>query len=46
MREWTGAQDEPNERYRDAHVWYDADEKRNFTADELLMTAGTPPRES
>lgn len=37
VREWAGAQDEPNERYRDAHVWYDADAKQNFTAYKLLV---------
>ena len=25
VREWAHAQDEPNEKYRDAHVWYDSD---------------------
>ena len=24
VREWAGAQDGPNAKYRDAHVWYDA----------------------
>ena len=37
VREWAGAQDEPNEKYRDAHVWYDADKKSNFTAYKLLI---------
>ena len=37
VREWAGAQDEPNEKYRDAHVWYDADKKDNFTAYKLLI---------
>ena len=37
VREWAGAQDEPNEKYRDAHVWYDADKKGNFTAYKLLI---------
>ncbi len=23
VRDWAGAQDEPNEKYRDAHVWYE-----------------------
>ena len=32
VRSWAGAEDEPNEKYRDAHVWYDADKKDNFTA--------------
>ncbi len=37
VREWAKAQDGPNERYRDAHVWYDADSKENFTAYKLLI---------
>ena len=35
VRKWAGADDEPNEKYRDAHVWYDADQKENFTAYKL-----------
>jgi hypothetical protein len=37
VREWAGAKDEPNARYRDAHVWYDAEKKQNFTAYKLLV---------
>ena len=37
VRKHTGAEDEPNEEYRDAHVWYDADAKQNFTAYKLLI---------
>jgi hypothetical protein len=37
VREWAGAEDGPNEKYRDAHVWYDADKKGNFTAYKLLI---------
>lgn len=37
VRAWAGAEDEPNEKYRDAHVWYDADKKDNFTAYKLLV---------
>jgi hypothetical protein len=37
VRSWAGAEDEPNEKYRDAHVWYDADSKDNFTAYKLLI---------
>jgi hypothetical protein len=37
VRRWAGAEDEPNEKYRDAHVWYDADNKDNFTAYKLLV---------
>ena len=40
VREWAGAEDEPNEKYRDAHVWYDADKKDNFTAYKLLVDMG------
>ena len=37
VREWASATDEPNAKYRDAHVWYDADAKENFTAYKLLI---------
>ena len=37
VRKWADAEDEPNEKYRDAHVWYDADKKENFTAYKLLI---------
>jgi hypothetical protein len=37
VRKWAKAEDEPNEKYRDAHVWYDADNKDNFTAYKLLI---------
>lgn len=37
VRKWADAQDEPNEKYRDAHVWYDKNEKENFTAYKLLI---------
>ena len=37
VRRWADAEDEPNEKYRDAHVWYDADKKTNFTAYKLLI---------
>jgi hypothetical protein len=37
VRAWADAQDEPNERYRDAHVWYDAEKKQNLTAYKLLI---------
>jgi len=32
VREWANAQDEPNDRYRKAFVWYDADNKEKFGA--------------
>jgi hypothetical protein len=37
VRRWAGAEDGPNEKYRDAHVWYDEDNKDNFTAYKLLV---------
>ena len=37
VRKWAGAEDEPNQKYRDAHVWYDSDNKDNFTAYKLLI---------
>jgi hypothetical protein len=37
VRRWAGAEDEPNEKYRNAHVWYDAAKKENFTAYKLLI---------
>ncbi len=37
VREWAGAEDEPNAKYRDAHVWYDAGKLDNFTAYKLLI---------
>ena len=37
IRAWAGAEDGPNEKYRDAHVWYDSAKKDNFTAYKLLI---------
>jgi hypothetical protein len=37
VRKWAGAQDKPNQKYRDAHIWYDSDNKDNFTAYKLLF---------
>lgn len=37
VRKWANAEDEPNQKYRDAHVWYDGDNKDNFTAYKLLI---------
>ena len=37
IRAWAGAEDEPNEQYRDAHLWYDSGKKANFTAYKLLI---------
>jgi hypothetical protein len=38
IRAWADAEDEPNGKYRDAHLWYDAGRKQNFTAYKLLIT--------
>ena len=37
VRDWAGAEDGPNDRYRDAHVWYDNEKKDNFGAYKLLI---------
>lgn len=37
VRKWAGADERPNARYRDAHVWYDAGEKDEFGAHKLLI---------
>ena len=37
VRKWAGAEDEPNQKYRDAHVWFDGENKDNFTAYKLLI---------
>jgi hypothetical protein len=35
VREWADAQGEPNRRYRQAYVWYDADEQDKFQSYKL-----------
>jgi hypothetical protein len=37
VRRWAGAEDGPNSKYRDAHVWYDADQKDEFGSYKLLI---------
>jgi hypothetical protein len=37
VRSWAGAEEGPNEKYRNAHVWYDSDKKDNFGAYKLLI---------
>ncbi|MGI8529679.1 MAG: hypothetical protein ACR2KO_09400 [Geodermatophilaceae bacterium] len=37
VRRWAGAKDGPNAKYRDAHVWYDAENKQNFGSYKLLI---------
>jgi hypothetical protein len=35
VRKWAGAEDKPNAKYRDAHIWYDADDADEFGAYKL-----------
>ena len=37
VRKWADATNEPDAKYRDAHVWYDADSKDEFGAYKLLI---------
>ncbi len=37
VRKWADAEDEPNQKYRDAHVWYDGDNKAQFHRLHLLI---------
>lgn len=37
IRDWADAEDQPNEKYRDAHVWYDSEHKGNFSSYKLLI---------
>jgi len=37
VRAWAGAKDQPNHKYRDVHVWYDREKKKNFSAYKLLI---------
>jgi hypothetical protein len=37
VRKWADAVDEPNAKYRDAHVWYDDDAPENFGSYKLLI---------
>jgi hypothetical protein len=37
VRKWAGAEDEPNDRYRRAFVWFDADKKDNFGSYKLQI---------
>jgi hypothetical protein len=37
VRAWAAAEDRPNARYRDAHVWYDSAKKDEFTGYKLLI---------
>ncbi|WP_262851971.1 hypothetical protein [Mumia quercus] len=37
VRSWADAEDAPNAKYRDAHVWYDGDSPDNFTSYKLLI---------
>ena len=35
VRKWAGAEEKPNAKYRDAHVWYDNDAPENFESYKL-----------
>ncbi|MEX5632770.1 hypothetical protein [Parafrankia sp. FMc2] len=37
VRRWAHAQDAPNGKYREAHVWYDQEKKDEFTGYKLLI---------
>ncbi|GAA2108926.1 hypothetical protein GCM10009841_29810 [Microlunatus panaciterrae] len=37
VRAWAHAEDGPNAQYRDAHIWYDAEAKDNFSSYKLLI---------
>jgi hypothetical protein len=37
VRAWADAEEGPNDKYRDAHVWYDAENKENFGSYKLLI---------
>jgi hypothetical protein len=37
VRRWAGVEDKPNAKYRNAHVWYDADQADEFGAYKLLI---------
>jgi hypothetical protein len=37
IRKWANAEEAPNQKYREAHVWYDADNKDNFTGYKFLI---------
>ncbi len=37
VRKWAGAEEGPNAKYRDAHVWYDETKPDNFGSYKLLV---------
>ncbi|WP_370619344.1 hypothetical protein [Mumia sp. Pv 4-285] len=37
VRAWADAEDGPNDKYRDAHLWYDGDSPDNFTSYKMLV---------
>jgi hypothetical protein len=37
VRAWADAEDGPNAKYRDAHLWYDGDKPDNFGSYKLLV---------
>lgn len=38
VRAWAEAVDEPNDRYRDAHLWYDDRRPQDFASYHVLIT--------
>ena len=37
VRKWAGAEGKPNDKYGDAHVWYDGGNQKEFGAYKLLI---------
>lgn len=37
VRKWAGADEKPNEKYRDAHLWYDSAKPGNYGSYKLLV---------
>jgi hypothetical protein len=37
VRKWAGAEERPNAKYRQAHLWYDPEKKDDFTGHKLLI---------
>jgi hypothetical protein len=37
VRKWSGAEEHPTAKYRQAHVWYDRTKADNFTSYKLLI---------
>lgn len=37
VRKWAGATEEPNAKYRSAHLWYDGEAREKFTSYKMLF---------